>query len=41
METRGMAENEAYETLRRMAMDRGKRIGEIAQQLIDMVGALG
>ena len=40
MTVRGMPEREAYETLRRMAMDRGKRIGEIAQQLIYMVGAL-
>ena len=41
MKSGGLAENEAYETLRRMAMDRGKRIGEIAQQLIDIAGALG
>jgi response regulator NasT len=41
MKSRGMGEDEAYQALRRMAMDRGKRIGEIAQQLIDMAELLG
>ena len=41
MKSRGMGEDEAYRMLRRMAMDRGKRLGEIAQQVIDMAGLLG
>ncbi len=41
MKSRGMAEDEAYQALRRMAMDRGKRLGEIAQQLIDVTEFLG
>jgi response regulator NasT len=41
MKSRGMDEEEAYQALRRMAMDRGKRLGEIAQQLIDMADLLG
>lgn len=40
MKTRGVGEDEAYQMLRRMAMDRGKRLGEIAQQLIDMADLL-
>jgi response regulator NasT len=40
MKARGMDEDEAFETLRRMAMDRGKRLGEIAKQLIDMADLL-
>ena len=40
MKARGMDEEEAFQALRRMAMDRGKRIGEIAQQLIDMANLL-
>ena len=41
MKSRGMAEAEAYEALRRMAMERGKRIGEVAQQVIDIGHLLG
>ncbi len=41
MKARGMSEDEAYQALRRMAMDRGKRLGEIAQQLIEMSELLG
>ncbi len=40
MKARGMDEDEAFQTLRRLAMDRGKRLGEIAQQLIDMADLL-
>jgi response regulator NasT len=36
-----IGEDEAYRMLQRMAMDRGKRLGEIAQQLIDMAELLG
>src|SRR6266581_1301877 len=38
VKSRGMGEDEAYQALRRMAMDRGKRLGEIAQQVIEMAG---
>jgi response regulator NasT len=41
MKSRGMSEDEAYQALRRMAMDKGKRLGDIAQQLIDMADLLG
>jgi response regulator NasT len=41
MKTCGMSEEEAYQGLRRLAMDRGKRVGEVAQQVIDMAGLLG
>lgn len=40
MKARGMDEDEAFQALRRMAMDRGKRLGEIAQQVIDMADLL-
>ena len=40
MKARGMDEDEAFQALRRMAMDRGKRLSEIAQQLIDMADLL-
>jgi len=35
-----MDEDEAFQALRRMAMDRGKRLGEIAQQVINMADLL-
>ena len=41
MKSRGMAEAEAYEALRRMAMERGKRIGEVARRVIEMAHLLG
>jgi len=41
MESRGMSEEEAYRTLRSMAMDRGKRMSEIAKQVIDMADLIG
>src|SRR5258706_10851584 len=36
MKTRGVGEDEAYQMLRRRGMERGKHLGEDAQQLIDM-----
>jgi response regulator NasT len=41
MKARGMPEEEAFRTLRRMAMDRGKRLSEIARQVIEMKDLLG
>jgi len=40
MKARGMDEEEAFQALRRMAMDRGKRLAEIARQVIDMADLL-
>ncbi len=34
MEKRGMSEEEAFRTLRSMAMDQGKRLGEVARHVI-------
>lgn len=36
METRGMSEEQAYETLRSLAMDSSQRIVEVARQVINM-----
>lgn len=40
MKKRGMSEDEAYNSLRKLAMDRNKRLAEVAQQLIDMADLL-
>jgi len=34
MQARGLSEDEAYKALRKLAMDKNKRIGEIAEQII-------
>ncbi|MFW2438570.1 MAG: ANTAR domain-containing response regulator [Arenicellales bacterium] len=34
MQARGLSEDEAYKALRKLAMDKNKRIGEIAEQVI-------
>ncbi|SET80568.1 ANTAR domain-containing response regulator [Paracoccus homiensis] len=41
MKARGIDEAEAYGLLRKTAMDQGKRIGDIAQQLVTAAGLLG
>jgi two-component system, response regulator / RNA-binding antiterminator len=41
MKARGLDEDAAFQALRRMAMDRGKRLAEIARQVIDMADLLG
>jgi response regulator NasT len=41
MKARGLDEEAAYALLRKSAMDRNVRIGELAQQLIDSQGLLG
>jgi response regulator NasT len=41
MKTRGLDEEAAYRALRRMAMDKNRRIGEVARALIDMSDLLG
>lgn len=41
MKSRGLDEEAAYRFLRRMAMDKNRRIGEVAQSIIDMQELLG
>jgi len=41
MKQRGMSEDEAFSALRSHAMQRGIRLGEAAQQVIDIAGLLG
>jgi AmiR/NasT family two-component response regulator len=41
MKARGLGEEDAYRALRRMAMDRSRRIGEVARNVIEMAELLG
>ncbi len=41
MQRQGLSEPQAYEKLRRSAMDRGLRLGEVAQRLLDAADLLG
>ncbi len=41
MKSRGLTEDEAYHALRRMAMNRKKRLGEVAKAVIDMADLIG
>jgi response regulator NasT len=41
MKSRGLTEDEAYHALRRQAMTRKLRLGEVAQQLLDAADLLG
>ena len=41
MKKRGITEEEAYHSLRKLAMDRNKRIGEMARDLIALMDVLG
>ena len=41
MKTRGLDEEASYAALRKLAMDRGKRLAEVAQQVIDAAALLG
>jgi response regulator NasT len=41
MKQRGCSEDDAYASLRSLAMQRGIRLGEAAQQVIDVAGLLG
>jgi len=40
MKSRGMNEDQAYRAMRKMAMDRGQRIGEVAANIIAVLGLL-
>ena len=41
MQSRGMSEDEAYHALRKLAMSKKQRLGDIAQQVIDAAELLG
>jgi response regulator NasT len=41
MKTQGLDEESAYRTLRRMAMDQSRRIGEVSRSVIEMAHLLG
>jgi len=41
MKARGVSEDEAYQLLRSLAMNRGKRLGDVAQDVIAAVELLG
>ena len=41
MKQRGCTEEEAFTSLRSLAMQRGLRLGEVAQQVIDVAGLMG
>jgi two-component system, response regulator / RNA-binding antiterminator len=40
MKARGLSEDEAYHTLRRMAMERNRRMGDVARSVIEMAELL-
>ena len=40
MKSRGLSEDEAYHTLRRMAMERNRRMGDVAKSVIEMAELL-
>jgi response regulator NasT len=40
MKTRNLSEDEAYHTLRRMAMERNRRMGDVARSVIEMADLL-
>ena len=41
MQRQGLSEQEAYQKLRRAAMDKGLRLGEVAQRMLDAADLLG
>jgi two-component system, response regulator / RNA-binding antiterminator len=41
MQSRGVSEDEAYHALRKLAMSKKQRLGDVAQQVIDTAGLLG
>ena len=41
MERQGLSEKEAFTKLRKAAMDKGLKIGEVAQRMLDMADLLG
>ncbi|MHB9102998.1 MAG: ANTAR domain-containing protein, partial [Sulfuricella sp.] len=41
MKQRGWSEEEAYQALRKAAMDKGSRLADVARQLIEITELLG
>jgi two-component system, response regulator / RNA-binding antiterminator len=41
MEQRGWSEKQAYQAMRKMAMDRNQRMGQVADQLLAMFELMG
>jgi response regulator NasT len=41
MERQGLSEKEAFTKLRKAAMDKGLKIGEVAQRMLDIADLLG
>ena len=41
MQRQGLSEQAAYEKLRKAAMDKGLRLGDVAQRLLDVADLLG
>ena len=41
MQRHGLSEQLAYEKLRKAAMDKGLRLGDVAQRLLDVADLLG
>jgi len=41
MERQGLNEKDAFTKLRKAAMDKGLKIGEVAQRMLDMADLLG
>ena len=41
MQRQGLSEQDAYEKLRKAAMDRGLKLGEVAQRMLDVADLLG
>jgi two-component system, response regulator / RNA-binding antiterminator len=41
MKQRGMSEDEAFAALRKLAMEKGARLGDVAQQVVDVSSLLG
>ena len=41
MQSRGLSENEAYHALRKLAMSKKQRLGDVAQQVLDAADLLG
>jgi response regulator NasT len=40
MKARGLSEDDAYHGLRRLAMERGKTVGDVARDVVDMAQLL-
>ena len=41
MQRQGLSEQQAYDKLRKLAMDKGLKLGELAQRVLDAADLLG